>query len=115
MEDTATIPPGRSHERVGAFTDAVFAIAMTLLVIEIPRPEGPEAEAMEAGEGGDRMAVAGRLWDFLAQNSWVFLAFVVAFLMLWAAWRQHHKVFDQLTHVPQRTLNLHVPGSSPRR
>ncbi len=32
-------PPGQTPERVSFFTDAIFAIAMTLLVIEIPRPE----------------------------------------------------------------------------
>ena len=42
-------PPGQSTERIGAFVDAVLAIAMTLLVLDIPRPEG-----MDFSVGGGR-------------------------------------------------------------
>ncbi|GII85186.1 DUF1211 domain-containing membrane protein [Sphaerisporangium siamense] len=92
-----------SHERFGMFADAVFAIAMTLLVIEIPRPEGG------GGEGGDRMAAARELWHFLGENSGAFLAFVIAFLMLWATWRQHHRLLDQITRMTRWMSFLHIP------
>jgi len=85
------------------FTDAVFAIAMTLLVIEIPKPE------RGAGHSEDRLAMASQLWRFLEDNVGSFVAFVVAFLMLWAAWRQHHAVFDQLERVTPAMMFLHIP------
>ncbi|WP_433251007.1 TMEM175 family protein [Streptosporangium sp. CA-135522] len=101
--DTTSVPPGMSHERVGMFADAVFAIAMTLLVIEIPRPEGGE------GGGEDRMAMAAELWRFLGHNSGSFLAFIIAFLMLWATWRQHHTLLDQIGRVTHGMVFLHIP------
>jgi hypothetical protein len=35
--------PGQTTERIGAFVDAVLAIAMTLLVIDIPREQAAQA------------------------------------------------------------------------
>ncbi|MEU5862692.1 MULTISPECIES: TMEM175 family protein [unclassified Nonomuraea] len=81
-------------ERVGMFSDAVFAIAITLLVLEIPRP----AEE-------DFRDLAG----FLGHHQGSFVAFVLAFLMLWFSWRAHHTLFDQLHRVSQPVLLLHVP------
>ncbi|MFF5209646.1 TMEM175 family protein [Streptosporangium sp. NPDC000396] len=101
--DTTATPPGLTHERVGMFADAVFAIAITLLVIELPRPEG------HVEEGGDRLAMAGALWHFLGEHSGEFLAFFIAFMVLWVAWRQHHTTFDQITRATPGMMLLHVP------
>jgi uncharacterized membrane protein len=76
------------------FTDAIFAIAITLLVLEIPRPTDEEFEDL-----------AG----FLSRESSAFLAFALAFLMLWFTWRAHHTLFDQVDRVSQTVLALHVP------
>jgi uncharacterized membrane protein len=101
--DTTEVPPGLTHERVGIFTDAVFAIAMTLLAIEIPRPE------TASGGRQDRMTKAGELWQFLGDHSGTFVAFFIAFLMLWATWRQHHRLFDQITRVTRAIVFAHIP------
>ena len=79
------------------FTDAIFAIAITLLVIEIRRP------------AGDELASAASLWRFLGRESGSLVAFVVAFVMLWFVWRAHHRLFDQVERLSQRVLLLHIP------
>lgn len=76
------------------FTDAIFAIAITLLALELPRPT--EEQFAELG-------------PYLSHHSGAFLAFVLAFLMLWFTWRAHHTLFDQLRSMSQTMLGLHVP------
>ena len=58
--------PGRTAERISVFTDAVFAIAMTLLVIEIPRPEGAD---FDTGDGVSKSEAVHRLAHFLGQQA----------------------------------------------
>ncbi|MGW7482830.1 TMEM175 family protein [Nonomuraea muscovyensis] len=101
---SAGVEPGESHERVGAFVDAVFAIAMTLLAVEIPRPP---AELVESD--APRMVLAARLWDFLGGDWSTWMAFVIAFLILWGVWRHHHRTLDLVTRVTRRVMRWHVP------
>jgi uncharacterized membrane protein len=67
---------GHTAERVGFFTDAVFAIAMTLLVIEIPRPGAAD---FEVGDGVTKGQAAGKLWHFLVDQRSDFYAYALAF------------------------------------
>ncbi|MEW9530374.1 TMEM175 family protein [Microbispora sp. NPDC049125] len=91
---TPEVRPGLTHERVGVFADAIFAIAITLLALELPRPEGE-----------DRM----RLPAFLGEHVSSFVAFGIAFGMLWVAWRAHHRLFDQVARLSQAVITLHLP------
>ncbi len=91
---TPQVRPGLTHERVGVFADAIFAIAITLLALELPRPEGEDFQ---------------RLGAFFGDHFGSFMAFAIAFLMLWFAWRAHHTLFDQIERVSQSMLLLHIP------
>ncbi|MEU6218242.1 TMEM175 family protein [Streptomyces sp. NPDC047022] len=97
---------GQSPERLGFLTDAVLAIAMTLLVIEIPRPEGEEFDATPHTSGAQ---AASHLWHFLVHEAGAFYSYVLAFFVLWIVWRQHHTVLDRLSHVPGTMMTLHFP------
>ncbi len=63
-------------ERVGFFTDAVYAIAMTLLVVELHVPEHGIAE----------------LWG----ERWAVFGFFLGFLLLGRYWLAHHAFFASL-------------------
>ena len=67
--------------RVEAFSDGVFAIAITLLVLDLREP----------AEGGRSFAA-----DLAAQ--WpAYLAYVAAFAVLGLVWLSHHDLFSRIT------------------
>jgi uncharacterized membrane protein len=98
--------PGRTAERISVFTDAVFAIAMTLLVIEIPRPEGAD---FDVGDGVSKSEAVHRLAHFLAQQAGAFYAYFLAFYLIWIVWRQHHTLFGQVRRMSAGMVALHFP------
>jgi uncharacterized membrane protein len=76
-------PKGRTE----AFSDGVFAIAITLLVLELRPPEA-------AGEFAH---------DLL--NEWpTYLAYVAAFVMIGSVWLHHHLVFTRVRHIDTGAL-----------
>lgn len=81
--------------RVTAFSDAVFAIAMTLLVLDLRAPDLPAKHS------------AGDLWHALAQWS-SYAAFVLSFLVIGIYWLIHHHAFRQIRHVNGTLLWLNL-------
>jgi uncharacterized membrane protein len=68
----------RGVERLVFFSDAVVAIAITLLAIELPVPSG---------------ATAGAFWSSARGHEGVYLSFLVSFLTIAVAWSHHHDAF----------------------
>jgi uncharacterized membrane protein len=91
---------------VGQFTDGIFAIAITLLVFEIARPDGG---AFAVGPGVPGPRAAGRLWNFLVEHDSAFYAYLLAFFVLWLAWRWHHALLERVSHVPSGMIGWHFP------
>ena len=77
--------------RLEAFSDGVFAIAITLLVLEIKVPPPGTAFGMELF----------RLWPS-------YLAYVVSFLVIGAIWINHHAMFRHIVRVDDTLLLLNV-------
>ncbi|MEV1244377.1 TMEM175 family protein [Nonomuraea sp. NPDC049750] len=85
-------PSAMSTGRLEAFSDGVFAIAITLLVLEIRLPEGWEEDL-----GG---ALIG-LWPS-------YLAYVVTFLLVGLVWMNHHRMFHFIYRTDGILLTLNV-------
>lgn len=85
MSDTPT-------NRLEAFSDGVFAIAITLLILEIKVPT--EAE----------LAAAGGLWTALAQRWPSYVGYVLSFLLIGVMWVNHHALFEYIRRVDRRLL-----------
>ena len=77
--------------RLEAFSDGVFAIAITLLVLEIKVP--PPGTAL----GAELL----HLWPS-------YLAYVVSFLVIGAIWINHHAMFHHIVRVDGTLLLLNV-------
>ena len=79
-------PIARGDEEFGrvlAFSDGLFAIAMTLLVvgIEVPRMENPSE---------------GQLWDAVADLQPAYVSFFISFVVIGRYWVAHHQFFRLL-------------------
>jgi uncharacterized membrane protein len=81
-------PRGRriftSLERITAFSDGVFAVAITLLVLSI---------AVPAFKGAHTNT---NLWRSLSSVWGLFFAYVLSFLIIGTFWYRHHDLFDRL-------------------
>ena len=77
--------------RLEAFSDGVIAIIITIMVLELKVPHGPEL---------------GALRGLLP----VFLSYVLSFVFLGIYWNNHHHLLQAARHVDGRVLwaNLHL-------
>jgi uncharacterized membrane protein len=83
-------------ERLIFFSDAVFAIAITLLVLEIRLPALPE-NASDA-------ALLTALWSIWPK----YLSFAISFLVIGSYWIVHHRIFRSIRRYDGRLLLLNL-------
>jgi uncharacterized membrane protein len=76
--------------RIEAFSDGVFAIAVTLLILEIRLPHG---------------GVEGGLWAALVALWPSYLAFALSFFVILVTWITHHDLM-RLVHSTSRSVQL---------
>ena len=82
-----------SIDRLTFFCDAVVAIAMTLLALELPVPDA------DSGAG---------LLTFLGDHYGEYLAFLISFFVIAQYWRGHHRVYRYVTDAPPRLVMLNI-------
>jgi uncharacterized membrane protein len=83
-----------THDRLHALTDGIFAIVMTLLVLELKVPE-----------------IANRsdatLWHSLVDQKAIFISYFISFAVLFVYWRAHNFVITILAkNIDINLLNL---------
>ncbi len=78
-----------SKHRVEALSDGVFAIVMTLLVLDLKVPDE---------------AAKGHLGSALLHGSHEWVSFVITFAIASVFWVFQHKLFDLLSDIHQRAL-----------
>jgi uncharacterized membrane protein len=79
---------GRELDRIVLFSDAVFAIAITILVLDIRVPDGLSPTELPA----QVLSLGPK-----------YLSYMISFLVLAVYWQAHHRVFRAITgHVRPR-------------
>jgi uncharacterized membrane protein len=80
-----------TSNRLEAFSDAVIAIVMTIMVLELRAPHGDNFDALRPLAG-------------------VFLSYLLSFVYLGIYWNNHHHLFQATKHVTGGVLwaNLHL-------
>jgi len=100
--ETSTPEPGTAEhaavkhrvvagERTIFFTDAVVAIAITLLALDLPLPSG---------------VTSGEVWRSALEHSPEYRSFLISFLVIWALWSAHRQLFSHVTGGVDRLLSL---------
>ncbi len=86
---------GKETARVEAFSDGVFAIAITLLVLELKVPHAVDLHA-----GGRRLGAALLgMWPS-------YLAYLTSFVIILVMWVNHHILFTHIRRTSQLFLYL---------
>jgi uncharacterized membrane protein len=78
--------------RLEAFSDGVFAIAITLLVLELHPPD----------------VEPGRLWHGLVADWPQFAAYLSSFFVIGIMWVNHHSMFKQIRRTDRSLLFLNL-------
>ena len=80
-----------SKDRLQAFSDGVIAILITIMVLELHRPDGTD-------------------WHALREELPVLLAYVLSFVYVGIYWNNHHHMLSAVQRVSGGTLwaNLHL-------
>ncbi len=81
------------RERFDAFSDGVFAIAITLLIIEVGVPHVEEGES---------------LWRALGDQWTQYLGYFLSFFLIGIMWANHHALFRDIRHLDHTLIVLNL-------
>ena len=93
MPDAEMEAESRATDRLTLFSDAVVAIAITLLAIDLPVPEG---------------GTVPLFWESVRHNGSHYAAFLISFFAIAAAWRDHHDIFRYVRRLDSRLRTLNT-------
>jgi uncharacterized membrane protein len=83
----------RAADRLVFFSDAVVAIAITLLALDLPVPTGHTVP---------------EFWRSAQDNAGHYAAFLISFAVIASAWSDHHDLFKYVRHADSRLRVLDI-------
>jgi uncharacterized membrane protein len=93
-ERRLTLESGHGLERTIFFSDAVIAIAMTLLALDLKVPTVREGKSVYE--------------DFTEKLSHEYLAFLISFAVIGMFWYRHHRLFQHIARLTTRMIILNL-------
>jgi uncharacterized membrane protein len=94
---------GLSKNRIEALTDGVFAVVMTLLVLDISVPQ-MSSDHIAAGGAAIGPELLKRLLDLWPK----ILSFGISFIILAIYWMAHHRQFHYIKHSDRTLLWINI-------
>lgn len=88
--------PVEKAERIVFFSDAVVAIAITLLALDLPVPHTTDSTT-----NGQLLHALGGQWS-------AYLAFFISFFVIGGHWADHRRVFRHAEHVNAKVNSLNM-------
>lgn len=88
--------PAAKIDRLAAITDGVYAIVITLLVLDLKVPEIPGS--------ANNMKLAADLINQIPN----FIAYFISFFVVAVFWMNHHRLFGSLKRCDEKTLLLNL-------
>lgn len=85
-----------STRRLEALTDGVFAIAMTLLVLDLKVTEI------------DHVSSSAELWQAILRQQDTLAAFVISFFLLGSMWAVHMRQFEHITTSDRQFISINT-------
>ena len=85
-------------DRAGAFSDGVYAIALTLLVLNFKFPH----------LRGSTETVDRELWRFIRDQGGTFLSYAISVFVIGRYWLAHHRMFRLFRHTDAVLLELNL-------
>jgi uncharacterized membrane protein len=83
-------------ERIAFFSDAVFAIAITLLIIEIHPPQITKGDSAEV------------VWHKFREIIPEFIGLLVSFMLIGGSWLRHHSLFRYVDNYDFRFMLINM-------
>ena len=87
---------GRSLERLAALSDGIFAVAMTLLVLDL---HVPASELIHS---------QGQLWHTLAEATPQLISYVLSFMTLGIFWNGQQAQLNSMSHSDRHLSWIHI-------
>ncbi|MBS1947012.1 MAG: DUF1211 domain-containing protein [Bacteroidetes bacterium] len=87
-------------ERIAFFSDAVFAIAITILIVEIKVPEIHN----NSSEPPDLQLINSLLNETLQK----FIGFINSFFVIGLYWMVHHRLFNHIIHYNRKLMAINL-------
>jgi len=83
-------------KRIAALFDGVFAVAMTILVLELKLPRLQDGDSI------------GELWAALRNHGSTFFSYLLSFFILGSLWIVHSRIFGKLLRISGAALAVHM-------
>ena len=94
---------GLSKNRIEALTDGIFAVVMTLLVLDISIPQIASSH-YDIGSVAAGSELLQRLFDLWPKV----LSFGISFIILAIYWMAHHRQFHYIKHIFDGSMYLTI-------